>query len=706
MTAAPQPGEGRQRPGPGIAGGGPYRYARWDGRQRLPDLSADEILDEISDDLMADGDLGSALRRLLSRGFRRPPGPGGDDLRGLDGLLARLREQRTELLQRYELGDVLADVREELAAIEEAERRGIERRLAGGQPDADDAVLRMARDLAARRQRQLDELPADLGGRIRGLQAYDFLEPAARERFAALVERLSARMLDAWFEGMSQALRNATPEQLAASREMVRDLDQLLRDRLDGNEPSQERVDAFLARHGGSFPGARTLDDIVEQLASRMAAMASLLASMRPEQRAELDSMMDALLRDDRLRWDLAQLASTLDELLPGGLGQRLRFRGDEPLTLESALDQVTRIERLDAMADRLRGALDPGAPWLDDIDLDELRDVAGEDAAADLEALREIVRRLEEAGYIERGPDRMELTPRGTRRLGQRVLDQLFSKIRRDAFGGHATRRSGGLGDRAEGSAPWEFGRPFDLDLRRTLSAGLAREENRPSQRGRGDDGGRAGGPRASLTLDPSDFFVHEAEEQSDAATVLLLDMSRSMLLRGCFAAARRVAIALDTLIRTRFPRDTLHVVGFAYYAREIRPGALASLGWTGYEYGTNLQHALILARNLLARSHSSNRTIVVITDGEPTAHLEDGQVEFAYPPTRRTISETLREVARCTREGITINTIMLERSRALAAFVDRMTRLNRGRAFYADPEQLGEYVLVDYVDRRTRRA
>ena len=185
----------------------------------------------------------------------------------------------------------------------------------------------------------------------------------------------------------------------------------------------------------------------------------------------------------------------------------------------------------------------------------------------------------------------------------------------------------------------------------------------------------------------------------------MLLVDMSRSMLLRGCFLAAKKVAVALDTLIRTEYPRDRLFVVGFAYYAREIAPSALASLSWHGYEYGTNLQHGLMLARRILARQHGGNREIVVITDGEPTAHFEDGQVEFSYPPTRRTLVETLREVGRCTRDGITINTFMLERSRALAEFVERMTRLNRGRAFYATPERLGEFVLVDFVGRRSKR-
>ncbi len=214
-----------------------------------------------------------------------------------------------------------------------------------------------------------------------------------------------------------------------------------------------------------------------------------------------------------------------------------------------------------------------------------------------------------------------------------------------------------------------------------------------------------RGAGPPGRVQLSPADFEVYGTEQLSQVSTVLLLDMSRSMLLRGCFLAAKKVAVALDSLIRTQYPRDELHVVGFAYYAREIRPGSLAGLSWQGYEYGTNLQHGLMLARQILTRSHSANREVVVITDGEPTAHFEAGQVEFSYPPTRRTVQETLREVARCTRDGITINTFMLERSRALTEFVERMTRLNRGRAFFATPERLGEYILVDYVGRRTSR-
>jgi len=678
---------------------GPYRYARWDGSQRLPDLSADEVLDALSDDLMAEGDLTEALRRLFERGMNRPRGEQGDSIPGLRDLLERLAQRRQEMLDRYQLGDVLADIREELDAIVDTERRGIERRLAesGSSSSGEESLRRMASEMAERRQEQLDALPDDAGGRIRGLQEYDFLEPSARDRFEELLNRLRKQVLDSWFEGLSEAIQDVTPEQLAANREMVRDLNRLLQERLDGNEPSQDRVDAFLAQHGHFFPDAKTLDDIIEQLTERMAAMQSLLSSMSPQQRQELQSMMESLLRDDRLRWDLAQLASTLDQLLPAGLGERMRFRGDEPLSLDGALAQMAQLQRMDRLSQQLLDAGDAGS--LADVDPDEVRRLLDAESAQDLEALQRLAKILEDAGYVESNGEELKLTARGTRRLGQRVLDELFAKLRRDAFGGHAIRRSGQGGERAEESTAWEFGRPFHLDLQRTLANAMTREENGVLAR---VQSGRTDG---RVMLDPKDFAVFETEELSDAATVLLVDMSRSMLLRGCFLAAKKVAVALDTLIRTQFPRDRLHVVGFAYYAREIRPGALAGLSWQGYEYGTNLQHGLMLARRLLTREHTANKTVVVITDGEPTAHFEDGQVEFSYPPTRRTITETLKEVGRCTREGITINTFMLERSRALTEFVDRMTRLNKGRAFYASPEHLGEYILVDYVGRKTKR-
>ncbi len=670
------------------------RYSRWDGSQRLPDLDADEILKALSDDVMAEGDLAEALRRLMERGWRSSD-PTRPDMAGLQDLMERLARRREDLRERYDLGDVLGDIRRELEDIVADERAGVERRLQNAAQDAPDPdTARAAQDLASRRLDRLDALPPDLGERIRDLREYDFLEPDARQRFDELVERLGKQILDQFVSGMSDAIRSMTPEDLAANRDMVRDLNELIRERIGGREPD---VREFLAKHGRFFPGAQTFDDIIDQLAQRMAAMQSLMRSMSPEQRAELESMMEALLRDDRLLIDLAQLASNLDILLPGGLGDRVRFTGDESLSLDGALAQIGRLQSMERLEDALMDVEGPGD--LASIDREDVRDLIGDDAVRDLDALDDLARRLEEAGYLTRDGERLELTPRGTRKIGQQVLDDLFARLQRDAFGGHRLDRHGRGGEREETTKPYEFGDPFHLDLKGTLTNALLRDENAPvvlSSR-------RATGERA-IHLTPDDFEVYRSEQLTRTATVLLVDMSRSMLLRGCFLAAKKVAVALDTLIRTQYPRDHLTVIGFAYYAREIRPGALAELTWHGYEYGTNLQHGLLLARRILARQAAANKEIVVITDGEPTAHFENGQVEFSYPPTRRTIQETLREVQRCAREGITINTFMLERSRALAEFVAHMTKLNRGRAFYATPERLGEYVLVDFVGRRTR--
>jgi uncharacterized protein with von Willebrand factor type A (vWA) domain len=675
------------------------RYSRWDGTQSIADLEADEIVDALAEDVMAEGDIGEALRRLIERGWHGSD-PTRQDMAGLNDLLDRLQRRRDELLDRYQLGDVLGDIRAELDEIVAEERTGIERRLdtaserdetagEGGPPD-DPALRDMLRDVAAKRLDHLDSLPDDVGARIRGLQDYDFLEPSARERFDELVKRLQRQVLDQYVAGLSEAIQGITPEDLAANREMVRDLNDLLRERMAGDDPD---ASGFLAKHGRFFPGAQTLDDVIEQLADRMAAMQSLLRSLTPEQRAELESMTDALLRDDRLRWDLAQLAANLDALMPEGFGDRYRFGGEQPLGLEGALEQIGRLQALDALEDVLGDVTSPDD--LTSVDRSEVRDLLGDEAVRDLDALDDLARRLEQAGYLTRDGRRLELTPRGTRRIGQKVLDDLFARLRRDAFGGHRLERAGRGGERDESTKPYEFGDPFHLDLQGTLFNALERKENQPGP------GRRAG---SGVRLHPDDFEVFRTEQLTSTATVLLVDMSRSMLLRGCFIAAKKVAVALDTLIRTQFPRDHLSVIGFAYYAREIRPGALAELTWHGYEYGTNLQHGLLLARRILARQAAANKEIVVITDGEPTAHFEDGQVEFSYPPTRRTIAETLREVNRCTRDGITINTFMLERSRTLAEFVALMTRMNRGRAFYATPEHLGEYVLVDFVGRRTK--
>src|SRR4051794_22046995 len=395
MTAENDPGTAA----PGRVTPGPYRYARWDGRQRLEDITADDLLDEMSDDILAESDLSSALARLLARGMRGDSA-GEQRFAGFNELLRRMADAREELLSKYELRDVLADVREQLDDIVNSERRALERHIAGVARDetTEPQLRQLASDLAARRQEQLEQLPSDVGGQIRALTDYDFMDQNARARFEELLDQLRRQVLDAQFAGMSEALKGMTSDDLATNRDMVRELNGLLQERLNGNE-----VDAsdFLSRYGSVFPGAETLDDIIEQLEARMAQMQSLMQSLSAEQRQELQDMMDALLRDDRLRWDLAQLAATLDALLPQGLGQRYDFQGGEQLTLEGALAQLGRLNRMDELASQMGSIAMPEE--LADIDPDEIAELLDAESAADIRKLQEMAKLLEQAGYAER---------------------------------------------------------------------------------------------------------------------------------------------------------------------------------------------------------------------------------------------------------------------------------------------------------------
>jgi uncharacterized protein with von Willebrand factor type A (vWA) domain len=307
---------------------------------------------------------------------------------------------------------------------------------------------------------------------------------------------------------------------------------------------------------------------------------------------------------------------------------------------------------------------------------------------------MERIMRELEDRGLLERGEEGLQLTARGMRRIGQKALGDLFARLRKDRFGEHAIPRRGQRGERADESKPYEFGDPFDLDVERTVMNAVQRQASEPASGG--------GVPR----LHPNDFEVHRSDALTRSSTVLMLDMSRSMPLRGYFYAAKKVALALDSLIRSQYPRDSLHIIGFSDIAREISSSDLPHLSVNEYVYGTNMQHGLMLARRMLARDPAANKQIIIVSDGEPTAHIDNGRPVFFYPPLPETFEKTLIEVQRCTREKIVINTFMLESNHQLVQFVDEMTRLNRGRAFFISPDRLGDYVLVDYVASKRRRA
>src|SRR5579884_1181038 len=738
-----------------------YRYSRWDGTQQIEPFDPEELLEQLSDDLLADGDLRSGLQRLMQMGHRSPS---GDRMMGLQQLLERLRQQRQQQLNRFQLNDVMKEIQEKLDEVLRTERAGIDRRLAearqraeGGQqsqpdqageqgeqgPDGDRApsgqqtrqgqqapgsrvqrgqrgqqgqqggqrqpggqaqagsegqpggeqdggldaetLRRMLENMAAKKQQFLDELPKDLGGAVKALTEYEFMDPEAQQLFQELLQMLQQQVMQSYFQGMQQGLQQITPEDLRRTNQMLRELNEMLRERQEGGNPDFQN---FMEKYGEFFPpGMENLDDLVQHLQQRMAAMQSLLDSMTPQQRRELQDLMESLFQNQEMQQELDELAMNLEQLYPmGSMRRQYPFQGDDSLSFMEAMRLMQELQEMDQLEKQLQRARDPQA--LDQIDADRVRELLGEEAARSLEQLKQLTKMLEEAGYIVKKGNRWELTPRGIRRIGQKALRDIFQHLKRDNFGKHESRFRGTGGERMDESKVYEFGDTFLLDLQRTVMNGVMRQ-----------------GPGSPVKLTPDDFEVYRTELMTQCATVLLLDMSRSMFLRGCITAAKKVAIALNSLIRGQYPRDALYVVPFSYYAREIKAEDLPHLTWNEWGYGTNMQHAFMLSRQLLARHKGGTRQIILITDGEPTAYFEGGQIEFSYPPTYRTFQETLREVGRCTRENVVINTFMLERGHYLIDFVEQMTKINRGRAFYATPERLGEYILVDYVDNKRKK-
>jgi len=644
-----------------------HRYSRWDGTQAIPDLDADDVLDEIADDVLGYGDLKSALQRLLQQGMRPPDGP---RMPGLKDLLDKLRQQRQQRLQRYDLGSSLEDIAKKLDDVVKTEREGIQRDLKGRERE--------------KAQQALDTIPPDAAGRLRELQNYDFSDATAEQKFQDLLASLRAQAMQPFMQGMKSALGNMTPEDLKRMREMIQDLNRMLREKAEGGEPD---FDTFKQKWGDRFPGAESLDDLLEQIGQRMAAMQSLMQSLSPEQRAQLDEMMRSLfMQDERLEAAMRQLGMHLSDLLPlDEMAQRYPFRGDEQVGLEEAMRLMEEMQRLDALERELRGTR-----TLEDLaklNPEDVAKLAGEEAARDLERLQEIAKRLKDAGYLEGEDDDLKLTARAIRKIADKALRDIFARLKRDRFGGHHVDRRGAGGDQTDESKAYEFGDPFLLDLKETVMRALAR-----------------GGPGTPVRLVPDDFAVIRTEQRTQAATVVMLDMSRSMLNNGYFLPAKKVALALSALIRSQFPRDALYIVGFSLYAREFTTQQLPTLSWSEWNMGTNMHAGFMLSRRLLARHAGGNRQILMVTDGEPTAHLEGEVADFSYPPMPRTIQETLKEVQRCTRERIIINTFMLERSPWLTSFVEQMARINRGRAFFATPDRLGEYLVVDYVSARRR--
>jgi uncharacterized protein with von Willebrand factor type A (vWA) domain len=668
------------------------RYGPWQGGPDPlePPFDLREALDRIGERVLEGDRPGEALSSLLRRGM-----PG---MRGLRDLTRSARQRRRQLRERGRLGGILEQVRELLDQAVDQERRALF-------PDPSDA--------ARLSEAELDQLPTDTARAVRQLADYQWRSPEAAATDERIRDLLRREVLDTQFRGMRDALAGAGPEQIQRMRDMLADLNELLEADARG-EDTQERFDEFMGRYGEFFPeNPRNLEELIDSLARRAAAASRLMASLSPEQRAELAGLAQAALGDLGLEYELDRLGQALRQRRPDlPWGERAAMGGDQPLGLGDATTALEELADLEALEASL-GQDYPGAS-LDDIDVDALRRNLGPRAVEDLEALRALERELTEQGFLTREHGRLKLTPKAIRRIGATALRRIFRQLEARDRGDHDTEGAGVAGEVTGATRPWRFGDEQPLDIVGTLKNAVLRQGPELFGRGAGAQSGSEAAPRGAaaaaataarprLGLEAGDFEVLETERRSAAAVCLLIDLSYSMVLRDAWGAAKATALALNSLITTRYPQDALQIIGFSAMARNLRAGELAELE-PDMVQGTNLQHALMLAGRHLDRHADAEPIVLVVTDGEPTAHIEPGgRPWFEWPPLPRTLELTLAEVLRLTKRGATINVFMLDEEPRLIRFVQTLARLNHGRVFAPATDRLGDYVVSDYL--RTRR-
>ena len=635
-----------------------FTYSRWDGTQRGFEIDADSLLDELADELTYHGDINTAMRKMMQNGMRDA---NGNQMPGLRELMKRLREQREQIQERGDLGGVYSEIADELNDIVDEERQ------------------------VAGNNFTLDMLPDDLAGKIRELQHYDFESPSAQQRFETLMNKLREQLMQQQLDQMSSAVQNMSPEQMERTKDMMAGLNEMLERRKNGGDPQFEQ---FMEKFGDFFPeNPQSLDELLEHMAQRMAMAQAMLNSMTSEQRAQLQQLSEQLLEDMDLRWQMDQLSQNLQGMFPqAGWNKEYDFSGQEPMGFQQAMQSMQDLSDLEQLENLMKNASNPAS--LAEADMDRVRDLLGDDAAKSLDQLSKLSKMMQDAGLIDQREGRMQLTPRAIRKLGANALRDLFGKLRKDMVGQHKIDATGIGHERANDTKPYEFGDPFRLDLHGTLRNALRRN-----------------GSGLPIGLSPEDFEIERTEHSTRSSTVLLLDLSLSMPMRDNFLPAKKVAMALHHLISSQFPRDYLGVVGFGEIARELKPESIPEVSWD-FAYGTNMHHAFTLARKMLSRQ-TGTKQIIMITDGEPTAHvMPSGEIFFNYPPVHETVEATLREVTRCTKEQIRINTFMLDADNGLRRFIEQLTKINKGKAFFTTPDNLGDYVLVDFLDHKRTMA
>ena len=659
------------------------RYSNWDGSQNAA-LNADDLLSALSEDLMEFGDLQQAMRYLMQRGMETSD---GNYIKGLRDLVHQLKAEKQQRLERFDMNGVMEDIKRQLEEILGMERDTINE-WANRKKDPEDENQEnfsnsVLGDIGEQNKEFIKNLPDDAAGKVKALQDYEFLNTDAQKQFLKLTEQLRKAMTQSFFRDVESMVNEMSDGDINRMKNMVKDLNDMLVRKIAGDDPG---FDEFMDKYGDMFGDTppSNLDELLEQMRQQMAATQSLFNSMNPDQQQQLQDMMQGKFGDPELESGLAKLSKELDFLNPQG--KQHNFLGDEEIDLLAAMELMKEMTELDQLEQQIQRAQYDGK--MDNIDSDKLKELLGDEALDNLDEMKKMLEILEEAGYVSKDGNKSELTPRGTRSLGQKALVEIYSKLKKQNLGNHTTPEEGRFGERLEESKPYEFGDPFHLHMSRTIRNALDRE-----------------GPGSPVQLKTEDFEIYRSELITQTATVLMVDLSWSMALRGSFQSAKKVAMALHHLISSSYSRDSLYIIGFSAYAKEIKTHDLPYLQYDDYLLGTNMEHALILAEKLLAKHQQGTRQIIMITDGEPTAHLENGRPVFAYPATPTTIGKTLRAVRSCTTKNITINTFMLDKSFYLKAFVEQMTKINGGRIFYAEPQNLGEYILVDYVQNKKKK-
>ena len=655
-----------------------FNYSRWDGTQQGFEFDAQSLIDELTDDLVHHGDVNAALRRMMQEGMRNER---GENLMGLREMMQRLRDKRNEIKDRGDLGGVYKEIADELDDLVDEERHAIDQALKDAVRSGDERRSALAKESAEQKNFRLDMLPEDLAGKISELEHYDFQSQQAQQRFEALLEKLRNQLMQQYLDQASSAVEKMTPEEMQRTKDMMAALNEMINRRERGEDPEFEK---FMENFGDFFPeNPQSLDELLEIMAKRMANAQAMLNSMTPEQREQMRQLSEKLLEDMDLRWQMTELAQKLQTMFPQqGWGSKQDFTGEDPMGFGQAMRSMQELGDLDQLDNLLRNASSPSA--LAEADLDRVSELLGEDVAKSLQRMSEITKKLKDAGLIDQTEGKLEMTPRGLRKIGEKALRDVFGALDKDRLGQHQVERIGVGHERTYDTKPYEYGDPFQLDLQQTLRNALKRQ-----------------GSVVPVQLIAEDFEIEQTEHLTRSSTVLMLDLSLSMPMRDYFLPAKKVAMALHSLMSSQFPRDFLGIVGFSETARVLKPHQLPEVSWD-FVYGTNMQHGFMLAREMLSRQ-SGTKQIIMITDGEPTAHIsQSGDVFFNYPPVRETIEATLREVMRATREGIRINTFMLDASRALQSFIEQLTAINKGRAFFTSPENLGEYVLVDFIEHK----